>query len=82
LFHALRKAGIDDCYLQPNLDNLILQLLGLDDNQDKTFAVYNSIMDKRCRKMDANRNSIVKQAFKTYLELTGNPSLRGTALAE
>ena len=69
LFHALHQVGIDDCYFQPSLDKLILQYVGMDDHRNETFAVYNAIMDKRSKKIEADRDSIAKQAFKAYMDL-------------
>lgn len=69
LFRILRKAGITDCAFQPHLDSLILQSLGLDDGKDKTFEVYEDIMEKRSKKIEALDDSVMKQALKAYMEL-------------
>lgn len=69
LSHALQKAGIDDCYFLPHLDSLILKNIGMDEDVDKIFSVYNDIIEKRSKKIEADNNSVVKQAFKVYLEL-------------
>jgi hypothetical protein len=68
LFKGFQTVGLDDCYLQPHLDSLILRLIGLD-TSDETFARYEQIMDKRCNKMEACRESITRQALKAYQEL-------------
>jgi len=69
LFHAFHKIGLDDCYFQPHLDSLILRTLDMDEDCDKTFSAYNDIMEKRSRKIEADNDSIMKQALKVYHEL-------------
>jgi glutamine synthetase len=70
LFQALQEVGLDDCYFQPHLDSLIMRNIGLDDGKDETFIIYTDIMDKRARKIEADRESIMKQALKVYHDLT------------
>jgi hypothetical protein len=69
LFHALHEVGLDDCYFQPHLDILILQSVGMDDETDETFNIYHDIIRKRSMKIEADQNSIMKQALKVYMEL-------------
>jgi hypothetical protein len=69
LFHALHEAGLDDCYFQPHLDVLILRSVGMDDETDETFNIYHDIIRKRSMKIEADQNSIMKQALKVYMEL-------------
>lgn len=69
LFLGLQEAGLEDCYFQPHLDFLILRSVGLDDGTDETFAEYDKIIQKRCRKIDADYDCIMKQALKVYSEL-------------
>lgn len=69
LFHALHEVGLDDCYFQPHLDSLILRSVGLDDGTDKTFSLYDNIIEKRSKKIEADYDSIMKQAIKAYQEL-------------
>ncbi len=68
LFQALHKVGLDDCYFQPHLDSLILRTVGLDDGTDETFGIYDEIIERRSKKIEADRDSITKQAFKAYQE--------------
>lgn len=70
LFRALHAAGIDDCYYQPHLDSIILRNLGLDDSSDETFDRYTTIMNKRAKKIEPDKESIMKQAVKAWHELT------------
>jgi hypothetical protein len=69
LFEALHQAGLDECYYQPHLDSLILKSIGLDDHTDETFARYDAIIEKRSKKIEADYESIMKQALKVYMEL-------------
>lgn len=69
LFHALHEAGLDDCHYQPHLDSLILRSIGIDDGRDDTFRLYYDIIDKRSKKIEADNDSIMKQALKVYMEL-------------
>lgn len=69
LFHALHEAGLDDCYFQPHLDTLILRSVDMDDGTDETFGMYYNIIDKRSKKIEADNDSIMKQALKVYMEL-------------
>jgi len=69
LFHALHEVGIDDCYFQPHLDILIMESMGLRDGTDETFRIYDEIMDRRSKKIEADHDSIMKQAMKVYHEL-------------
>ena len=69
LFQALHQVGLDDCYFQPHLDSLILKTIGLDNHTDETFIKYDDIVEKRSKKIDADYESIMKQALKVYMEL-------------
>lgn len=69
LFHALRAVGLNDCCFQPHLDSLILQSIDMDDGSDETFALYDNIMARRSHKIDADHESLMKQALKAYHEL-------------
>jgi hypothetical protein len=68
LFWALHEVGLDDCYFQPHLDSLILHNLGID-SSDENFTRYMNIMDRRSKKIDADQQSITRQALKAYYEL-------------
>jgi hypothetical protein len=43
--------------------------LGLDDDSDKVFDAYYEIIERRSRKIDADSETIMKQALKAYVEL-------------
>jgi hypothetical protein len=68
-FRALQKAGLHDCYYQPNLSKAILSLLEMDDGSDETIAFYCEIIERRSKKIEADNDSIMKQALRVYEEL-------------
>jgi len=68
-FNTLRKAGIEDCYLQPDLGTLILKSLGLNDGKDDTFYYYSDLMDLHSKRIKADYQSIQKQAANVYRKL-------------
>lgn len=68
-FRTLQEMGLDDCYYQPHLDELILRSLNMDDDSDKTFDAYYEIIERRSKKIDADKDSIMKQALKAYMDL-------------
>lgn len=76
LFQALHKVGLDDCYFQSNLDSLILRSIGLYDGTDETFSLYERIIEKRSKKIEADYDSIMKQALKVYHELMNEKKKR------
>lgn len=69
LFQALNDIGLDDCYFQPHLDSLIMHSIDMDGDAEEAFTIYNDIMKKRSRKIEAANKSILKQALKAYHEL-------------
>lgn len=69
LFHGLHELGFEDCYLQPNLDEFILQCVGLRDDSDDIFKTYTAIMNKRSAKIRKDGDMIIKQAVKAYREI-------------
>ena len=70
-FNGLHRVGVEDVYLQPHLDQLILKCVGLDDGTDETTAFYFRIMERRSKKVKQDGKSVVKQALKVYAELCG-----------
>lgn len=69
LFHILQAAGMHESDFQPHLDSLILQSIGLDDDNDDLFEKYCDIMEKRSKKIDGDRKVLIKQVLKTYYEI-------------
>lgn len=69
-FNAIAEAGLDSyCCFQPHLDSLILRRIGLDEETDETFDSYYEIVERRSKKIDADEDSITRQALKVYVEL-------------
>ncbi|HYF67918.1 MAG TPA: hypothetical protein VD884_07275 [Ohtaekwangia sp.] len=68
-FEGLRSVGLDDARLQPHLDLLILNIMGLDDGSDETAELYLEIMGRGSKKIDSSNESIVTQALKIYMQL-------------
>lgn len=68
-FRTLQEAGLSDCYYQPHLDTLILRSFNLNDDSDQIFEAYYKIIEYRSEKIDADIDSIMKQALKVYMEL-------------
>jgi hypothetical protein len=75
-FHGLYKVGIDDCYFQTRLGKVILGRLGMDDGSDEIFNFYHSLIEKRSKKIEANNDSVMKQAIKVYAELIAEKKRR------
>lgn len=82
LFQALHEVGLDDCYFQPHLDSLILQSIKLDDGADEIFNRYDEIIERRSRKIEADHDSIMKQALKVYHELMEEKKKRSKSGAQ
>ncbi|HMK07219.1 MAG TPA: hypothetical protein VK476_06795 [Flavobacterium sp.] len=67
-FNGLAKVGLDDCYLRPNLDSVIMQCLDMDDVEDETFLRYDGIMERGSWRV-VDEEGVVRQALKVYREL-------------
>ncbi|MBK7652180.1 MAG: hypothetical protein IPJ20_17720 [Flammeovirgaceae bacterium] len=69
LFHMLQELGMTDCDFEPHLDSLILQIIGLDEDDDNVSDKYFDVMERRSKKIEADRDQIMKQAVKAYHEI-------------
>lgn len=69
LFRLLQEVGTTESDFEPHLDSLIFQVIGLDDDDDRISGKYFDIMEKRSKKLEADKDSIAKQAFKAYHEI-------------
>ena len=67
-FNGLAKVGLDDCYLRPSLDSVIMQCLDMDDGEDETFLRYDGIMERGSGRV-VDEEGVVRQAVKVYREL-------------
>ncbi|MBA4055674.1 MAG: hypothetical protein C0490_13245 [Marivirga sp.] len=79
-FNSLQRAGIDDCYYQTHLDQLIMAHAGLDQDSDKDFHFYSTLMEKNSKKIEAGEKSIMKRAMSVYVELMLEKKRRKFAL--
>lgn len=68
-FTTLREVGLDYTFFQPHLDDAILDCLGLDICSDEVFDLYYRVIEKRSGRIKDDRDSVMKQALKVYLEL-------------
>jgi hypothetical protein len=69
LLYGLRKAGIEDCIFEPQLHKLILKEMGLDHDCERTMERYFRIIEKRCKKIGRDGESVVREERMVYLEL-------------
>ncbi|MBL0745708.1 hypothetical protein [Chryseolinea lacunae] len=69
LFQLLQEVGTTESVFEPHLDSLIFQVIGLDDDDDRISDKYFDIMEKRSKNLEADKDSIAKQAFKAYHEI-------------
>ncbi|NJM26025.1 MAG: hypothetical protein HC859_11590 [Bacteroidia bacterium] len=65
ILKCLNNIGIDEFYLQPSLDNILLNTLGCDRAGDDAIAEYLATMSAACDKMslDQSTNALAKQVF-------------------
>lgn len=75
-FDGLHKAGIDDCYFQAHLGKVILGNVGLDADSEEVTDFYYKLIEKRSKKIEADSESIMKQAFKVYVDLMAEKKRR------
>jgi hypothetical protein len=69
LFSIISKLGMGECLYQPHLGEVILAQLNMDDGSDELYQFYYKLIDKRCRKINGDEESIMKQTMKVYIEL-------------
>lgn len=69
LFQLLQEVGTIESDFEPHLDSLIFQVVGLDHDDDQISHKYFHIMEKRSKKLEADKDTIAKQAFKAYHEI-------------
>lgn len=69
LFSVLGKVGLNDCFFQVHLDFVIMDLLGMNDGTDETYAIYDAIVEKHASRIVDSKESIERQARKVYDKL-------------
>lgn len=68
-FNGLRNLGLDGCFYQTHLEKLIMANVGLNEESDKDFDYYYDLIEKYSKKIEADNESVTKQALKVYVEL-------------
>jgi hypothetical protein len=76
-FNSLTQLGLDNCYYQPNLDNLIMAYVGLHDDDNQTFDFYYSVIESHSELISKNKESVIEQALEVYVELAAEVKRRG-----
>ncbi len=69
LFGALANAGFGDPSIEPSLEGLILQALGLTECSDDLFNRYFDIMKTHSAQADESDDSFTEQALLAYQSL-------------
>lgn len=69
LFYIFGKVGMDDCFFQVHLDFVILDLMGMNDGTDETYAIYDKIVEWHARRIIDSKESIERHAQKVYEKL-------------
>ena len=68
-FNGLAHVGLTDCYYQSHFSTVILASVGFDERPDDLHEFYLDLIDKRSNKIKTNNDSVMKQAFKVYIDL-------------
>lgn len=69
-FDTLKLLGLDNSDYQPNLDDVILNCIGLCDDSNATLDFYYALIEKHASEIEASRESIETQALLVYQNLT------------
>lgn len=69
LFYMLGKVSTDACSFQVHLDFVIMDLLGMNDGTDETYAIYDAIVEKHARRIVDSKESSERKARKVYDKL-------------
>jgi hypothetical protein len=75
-FSGLRGVGLDDCFYQPNLSTLIIGYTKLADELDDPFEFYYKLLEKYSEEMEADNESVTKQALNVYMDLISEKKRR------
>lgn len=68
-FGVLRTIGLDDAYFQTDLSDTILKFVGLNDETNHTLDLYFNLLEKHSQIIEANNESVMKEAQEFYSEL-------------
>ena len=75
-FNNLHEVGLDDIFYRPQLGELIMALMELDDGSDDVFNFFYEVVERRSKKIRTDNDSVMKQALKVYLELIAEKKRR------
>lgn len=68
-FNNLASLGLDDCYFRPHLTFVILSLSGFEHLPDDLVNFYTALLDDHANRIEADRDSITKEALSMYAAL-------------
>lgn len=68
-FNTLAEVGMDFSYYRPHLDEVILGLVGLNDEANDTFDFYCRVMDEHAGKIGIREETVREQAGMVYNKL-------------
>lgn len=77
-FGVLRTIGLDDAYFQTDLSDTILKFVGLNDETNHTLDLYFNLLEKHSQNIEANNESVMKEAHEFYNELIDEHKKRFT----
>lgn len=67
-FNTLAGLGMDTPYYRPHLDEVILELLGLND-ENETYDFYFAVMNEHAEKIGIEEETVKRQASEVYSKL-------------
>lgn len=68
-FNSLLQLGLDNCPYQVHLDEIIMNLLGLNDDLNETYDFYYNLIEKHSIEINRSRESIEREAVNVYRAL-------------
>lgn len=69
LFNSLSDVGLSDSFYQSHFATVVLASVGFRERPDDLYEFYLALIDRRSKKIKPNHDSVVRQAFKVYIEL-------------
>lgn len=69
VFSALSQLGCDDSYLRSSLNRVVLAFAGFEEQPEAIYDFYFRLLEHSEKQMDANYDSILKQALIVYGDL-------------
>jgi len=69
LFNGLSDLGLNDCFYQSHFATVILASAGFKERPDDLYGFYLDLINRRSKKIKPDHDSVVRQAFKVYIDL-------------